>query len=450
MSENESLIKSKNTIKNNQPSAESTEGADELDVDFASIKESRDKQNRQDSVVHPGLYLRKAREDRDITRGEIALKMKLNVELIEALENGDEDVLPGSVFTSGYIRSYAKLVDLSPSAMVGEYQRFTSQKNAKKVVKLERPAIPPLPGIVDNLKEYLSSLSFISDPSPEAKSARYAAAGVVVVVMLVAILVIFGTPDSEPTLPNVSDSDLGPIDKTITVPMAKPSKRQGKISLDTVGGDGVPAKQSSSKADIQAKSQIKTPPVKPNTEANIQSAAPEISQANINQKSTQSVNKSTSEQGSAASDQASEKPVTEASVTKIKNVLAQITPAGNGTSSISSGKAYLIKPLDAGQTSVSASGTGSVAKDALVSYVTLTVRYEAESWVDIRDATGKRLIGNVGKANTEKEVTGTPPFKILIGFSPGVTIEYNGVPVDFSSQQIRSVARFTLAAAPTE
>jgi hypothetical protein len=74
----------------------------------------------------------------------------------------------------------------------------------------------------------------------------------------------------------------------------------------------------------------------------------------------------------------------------------------------------------------------------------ISLRYSEDSWIDIRDATGKPLMRRLGKAGGGNTVTGVPPFEILLGFSPGVSIEYNGEPYDISSIQVRPVARFRL------
>jgi cytoskeleton protein RodZ len=75
----------------------------------------------------------------------------------------------------------------------------------------------------------------------------------------------------------------------------------------------------------------------------------------------------------------------------------------------------------------------------------IVVRFTADSWVEIRDATGNRLIRSLGVAGATKEVEGNAPFQVLIGYGPGVELTYNGEPFDFSKYQGKQeVARFTL------
>ena len=74
----------------------------------------------------------------------------------------------------------------------------------------------------------------------------------------------------------------------------------------------------------------------------------------------------------------------------------------------------------------------------------ISLSYTEDSWIDIRDATGKPLIRRLGKAGGSNTVTGVAPFEVLLGYSPGVSIEYNGEPYDISSIQTRPVARFMM------
>ena len=76
--------------------------------------------------------------------------------------------------------------------------------------------------------------------------------------------------------------------------------------------------------------------------------------------------------------------------------------------------------------------------------VSISLHYSADSWIDIRDATGAPLIRRLGKAGGSHTIKGVAPFEVLLGNSSGVSIEYNGKPYDLSSIQTRPVARFLM------
>ena len=102
----------------------------------------------------------------------------------------------------------------------------------------------------------------------------------------------------------------------------------------------------------------------------------------------------------------------------------------------------------AGNTSAQgASGQNAKAEstqESATKMSTITLHYSEDSWIDIRDATGKALIRRLGKAGSSQTVKGVPPFDVLLGFSPGVTLEYNGEPYDLARFAKGPVARFVL------
>ena len=64
------------------------------------------------SQVSAGQILSSRRQSWGLTVEEIAKNLNLGVETIEAIERDDYDRLPGSTFVKGYIRSYAKIMEL--------------------------------------------------------------------------------------------------------------------------------------------------------------------------------------------------------------------------------------------------------------------------------------------------------------------------------------------------
>ena len=74
----------------------------------------------------------------------------------------------------------------------------------------------------------------------------------------------------------------------------------------------------------------------------------------------------------------------------------------------------------------------------------IVLQFDAESWVEIRDATGKVLMSQLNRADTEKAVTGTAPFSVVIGNAQHVHVTYNGEPFDLTPHIRVEVARFTL------
>jgi len=72
--------------------------------------------------VWPGHRLREAREALGRSQLEVARELRLDVAIIEALENDNPEALPGQTYLYGYLRSYARLVHLSADALIEAFQ----------------------------------------------------------------------------------------------------------------------------------------------------------------------------------------------------------------------------------------------------------------------------------------------------------------------------------------
>jgi cytoskeleton protein RodZ len=70
-----------------------------------------------------GEQLRQAREARGLQVGDIAQTLKLGQRQVEALEGGDWNGLPGHTFIRGFVRNYARLMQLDPVPMMAQLDR---------------------------------------------------------------------------------------------------------------------------------------------------------------------------------------------------------------------------------------------------------------------------------------------------------------------------------------
>ena len=74
-----------------------------------------------------GRRLRAARIDRGLDLEHIAAQLHLKPSLVDALEAGRYDALPGPVFVAGYIRNYARQVGLDPEPLGTAYLSSAKQ-----------------------------------------------------------------------------------------------------------------------------------------------------------------------------------------------------------------------------------------------------------------------------------------------------------------------------------
>jgi cytoskeleton protein RodZ len=75
---------------------------------------------------------------------------------------------------------------------------------------------------------------------------------------------------------------------------------------------------------------------------------------------------------------------------------------------------------------------------------TLRLRFKGTSWVEIKDRSGKVLLAKVNEPGSETEVSGRPPFSVVVGNAPDVTLLYDDREFPLEPHTRVAVARFTL------
>ena len=66
----------------------------------------------------PGEQLRNARQGYRWSVEDVAANLNLTVEMVRALESGDTEALPGPTFVRGYLRAYARLMEIDESTVL--------------------------------------------------------------------------------------------------------------------------------------------------------------------------------------------------------------------------------------------------------------------------------------------------------------------------------------------
>lgn len=87
-----------------------------------------------------GNYLRGAREEQEYSVAEVAERLFLSSNQVLAIEEARYDALPAEVFVKGYLRAYAKLLDLDPEEVIKQYQPVQVVPAPRPVVTEESPS----------------------------------------------------------------------------------------------------------------------------------------------------------------------------------------------------------------------------------------------------------------------------------------------------------------------
>jgi len=127
-----------------------------------------------------GAMLRAAREQRQLSVDEVAHELRLAPDIIVALEAGDFESLGPAVFVRGYLRNYAKLLELAPQKVLDEFPVAHVEPEEFRTMSLPREVKPgvnlhgwllwSLSGVA-LLAAAVVFLASMQDSSPERRTA---------------------------------------------------------------------------------------------------------------------------------------------------------------------------------------------------------------------------------------------------------------------------------------
>jgi len=83
----------------------------------------------------PGSVLAKIREVKGLSREYVASKLHLRVRIIELLEADNYPQMPEAVFIKGYLRAYARLLDVAPEPLLDTFNAmFLTERKCEKAL----------------------------------------------------------------------------------------------------------------------------------------------------------------------------------------------------------------------------------------------------------------------------------------------------------------------------
>jgi len=301
----------------------------------------------------PGQLLCQAREKLDLSTNDIASNLHLEQRIILALEADDYSNLPAATYVRGYLRSYAKAVNLDSDYIISLYD----------------PDAPEPPEILPEVKHRTQ----ISSSDKPVKAVTY-----LVTLGLVLLLLIWWQSHFVIDRTALTDDNYATtsVDQTgISAPgfdyaykiVIHPDNWQSGYGD---AGETVSHQAESDDTDSQ----------------NIESQLEDMAMIDV----VESQPPVEREQALPASQ---DEPVSEAVTTGPDHILMKLT---------------------------------------------------TDCWIEVIDASNKKIYIGLAKAGHDVLINGTVPFKVLLGFAPGVNVHFNGEVFDVTPYTIGSVARFTL------
>ncbi|MDM3887918.1 helix-turn-helix domain-containing protein [Pseudomonas sp. BCRC 81390] len=338
---------------------------------------------------NPGELLRQARENRDWSQAEVARKLNLTVSSLNHVETGAFDKLPGHTFARGYIRAYAKLMDLDQAALVDAFDRYTGThakgSDVHSLGRIEEPV-----RLSHNILRGVSLLLLVAvvgggfvwwqdQGSLRGKDLAKIA------LEHVEVESADGTTQIHP-LDEPEDQAVSAGQQPESAPLPLEQGASGQPAAVT---EPAPASTAGAVAAAPAPAPAQQAPAQPAVSAPAVAPAP-------------------------AAPAPAAAPITPASIAPAATVAA-VEPA--------------VPPVPA----EIPAGSGKVA-----------IQFSADCWTQVSDGNGKVLFSAIKRKGDNLELTGKPPFAVRLGFARGAQVSYNGQAVDVAPFTSGETARLKL------
>ncbi len=131
-----------------------------------------------------GYTLRQERERQNLSISDIEEGTSIRALYIEAIENGEYDKLPGAIYTKGFIKNYAKFLEMDVEAVVKEFAtdmaELTAEKEAAAAVAVNEEKTPAPEKKVESKPEK-KSLGYSIQDNGNRSSSKLIVAAVVLI-----------------------------------------------------------------------------------------------------------------------------------------------------------------------------------------------------------------------------------------------------------------------------
>ncbi len=122
---------------------------------------------KEDGHIHidsVGLFLREAREGKKYTLREISNSLRIRQEHLQSIESSNYQALPGPTYAIGFVRSYAKFLELDSENLVERFKAETKSSEVSPELEFPTPStlgwFPKGRVIIDCV--LVSSLTFVA------------------------------------------------------------------------------------------------------------------------------------------------------------------------------------------------------------------------------------------------------------------------------------------------
>lgn len=296
----------------------------------------------QADVSRPGSVLHAERESLGVSVREVAETLNLSITMVNAIEADDLDSLPGAVFARGYVRAYARLLELDPEPLLRHYPQAEGP-----LPDTDTPTEAPI-------WEWIRRRPLL---------VLGGAGGLLVSLLVVMIALLW--PGAEDESVELAGGRVPAGEAAMTDAVERRFDDQAGLTADAGSADRRVQEPAAALPAASAES----------LGATIDGAVP------------------------ASADAAAE------AVDEAGAAVQRLTAGGDDR---------------------------------------LTFSFRDDCWLEVRRSDGESLYSDLSRAGSQLELIGEGPFRILLGYAPGVRLTFNGEPVPLAPHTRNNVATLVL------
>lgn len=372
----------------------------------------------QQAEISVGLRLQKARMEKKLSQVQVAEKLFLTTQIIECLDDGAFERIPKKAFIRGYIRAYARVVGLEGSELVAAYDAEVGRDEGQG--------------------DEATILMNAEDPSlaknPIFRAGAMGIAVLVIVVLFVWMVMSGGQRDRSGPPPS-------------SVKATSPSAGQARVETSsiTTPGSSVGNENSPSTNDWD---------VVPDSEEGRAEDSAEIAEeahdeARLDEEPA--LSPVDQDRDLALEDLSEQEPSQASQSSEMERETGDVALAGEVEAPPLRSALGASVGEAAPNVFRSVTDTGRFIQVIVDGEDTVVIRTTESCWVEVADATGYLLYGDLNQSGDELEVIGAAPFQILLGKASAAQVRFNGQVVDLEPHTTREfTARLTVGESADE
>jgi cytoskeletal protein RodZ len=110
----------------------------------------------------PGLLLQQARKKKRLRFKKLSSELKIPESYIRAIESGEYSLIPGGIpYIRGYMRSYARIVEIDPDLVVRSYEAESPSKRERRLYLNDYQSKKSLAKLTRKIRNYILGISML-------------------------------------------------------------------------------------------------------------------------------------------------------------------------------------------------------------------------------------------------------------------------------------------------